>query len=88
MADKGDQLGPPTVLDLKGMGLAGINSWCRNPDCRHSGKVSWDKLGVSDQTAFPAIQDKVRLRCSACGAANFQITPDWSGYRPSGSGIL
>jgi hypothetical protein len=75
---------PPTIGDLKKMGLTGVLPLCR--DCKHAGAVPFDALGLPDDTPFPLILRKRRFRCEPCGSRDCQLTPDWRDYRASGMG--
>lgn len=74
----------PTIADLKASGLTGVHTVCRA--CQHSGAVPFDVIGLADETLFPNIGRARRFRCSACGARNIAVVPDWSGYRAPGMG--
>ncbi len=75
---------PPTIADLKRMGLTGVLPLCR--DCKHSGAVAFDALHLPDDTPFPLILRARRFRCEHCGSRDCQVTPDWRNYRASGMG--
>jgi hypothetical protein len=74
---------PPTVDSLKAVGVKGVLVACLT--CRRSGALSFERLGVAGAVSFPMIA-RIRLVCASCGAPDPNIMPDWSGYRPSGSG--
>ena len=77
---------PPSISDLRRMGLTGIHVTCTGPSCQHGGVVAWDRLSLSEDMAFPEIQTPRRFRCQACGSVSVHIIPDWSAYRASGRG--
>jgi hypothetical protein len=67
---------------MKAKGLTGVCPVCRA--CHHSASVAFDAIGLPDETSFPEIARARRFRCSACGARDFAIVPDWTGYRAPG----
>jgi hypothetical protein len=69
----------PTIAAMKAKGLTGVCSVCRA--CQHSGAVAFDAIGLPDKTPFPDIGGARRFRCSACGARDFAIVPDWRSDR-------
>ena len=76
----------PTIAAMKAKGLTGVCPVCRA--CQHSGAVAFDAIGLPDETPFPDICLARRFRCSACGARDFAIVPDWQGYRAPGMGRM
>jgi hypothetical protein len=76
----------PTIAHLKAGGLTGVCPVCRA--CQHSGTVAFDVIGLPDETPFPDIGRARRLRCSACGARNCAVVPDWQCYRAPGIGTM
>ena len=77
---------PPSIAHLKAQGVSGVSTFCRS--CGHSGAVAFDALRLPDQMPFPMIASARRFRCSACGARNFGMMPDWTGYRAPGMGRM
>ncbi len=75
---------PPSIAHLKTQGLTGVCTFCRA--CGHSGAVTFDAIGFPDSTLFPKIARARRFRCSACGARDCAVMPDWAGYRAPGMG--
>jgi hypothetical protein len=75
---------PPTIAHLKAQGLTGVCPVCRA--CQHSDAVAFDAIGLPEETLFPDIARTRRFRCSACGARDCAVVPDWRGYRASGMG--
>jgi hypothetical protein len=76
---------PPSIAHLKAQGVAGVCPFCRA--CGHSGAVAFAAIGLPDATPFPKIARARRFRCSACGARDYAVMPDWSGYRAPGMGV-
>ena len=81
-----DQIIPPSIADLRRMGLSGIHVTCKGPDCRHAGTIAWDQLSLASDIVFPEIQFRRRFRCQSCGSRSVHLMPDWSAYRASGMG--
>ena len=77
---------PPTIADLRRMGLAGVWITCDHAHCGRQTAVSWADLGLPDETFFPDIHKLKRYRCSACGGRAFRVDPDWRAYHPQGGG--
>lgn len=77
---KAKPAGPPTVGQLKALGVAGARLWCVG--CGHNAILSWEALKARDDEPFPAAGR--RLTCKACGGRQVQRMPDWP--RPSGGG--
>ncbi|WP_298352984.1 hypothetical protein [Rhodoblastus sp.] len=84
MPNRAPQGPPPSIAHLKAQGVAGVSTFCRA--CGHSGAVAFDALGLPDDVLFPMIARARRFRCSACGARDCGVMPDWSGYRAPGIG--
>lgn len=81
-----DSTMPPTIGDLKAIGLTGALIWCVNSDCGRSATVSWEKIGLPDATPFPSVVKRKRFVCAGCGSTKASAIPDWSGHRASGTG--
>ncbi len=47
--------------------------------------VPWATIGAPNETPFPELAHKL-FRCAKCGTANYQVMPEWSGYRLTGGG--
>jgi hypothetical protein len=75
---------PPTIADLKAMGLTGAHVACTK--CFRDRILTWAEISVPDATSFPQIASLRRFVCAACGAREYTMTPDWSAYRPQGGG--
>jgi hypothetical protein len=69
---------PPTIAHLKAQGLTSVCPVCRA--CQHSGAVAFDALRLPDETPFPDIGRARRFRCSACGARDCAVAPNWQRY--------
>lgn len=67
--------GPPTIGVLRSQGVAGIRVMC--PGCRAMATVSFDAIALPDETLFPAIPQRRRLVCKACGIRSRSVMPDW-----------
>jgi hypothetical protein len=77
---------PPSIADLRRMGLSGIHVTLTNSNCKHCGVVAWDQLSLADYIAFPEIKFRRRFRCQSCGSRSVHLMPDWSAYQASGMG--
>jgi hypothetical protein len=77
---------PPSISDLRRVGINGIHVTCTGTSCQHGGVVAWDRLSLSEDIAFPNIPTRRRFRCQSCGSRSVHIMPDWSAYRASGMG--
>ena len=75
---------PPTIGDLKAMGVEGVDVTCR--DCRRSEPVPFAVLALPDETLFPRIVKLRRFRCAGCGSRAAFVTPDWRGMKAPGAG--
>ena len=75
---------PPTIANLKDMGVRHFSVTCRRADCRHSSKFAFEEAGLPDILYFPDIAMVRRFTCIKCGGREVQITPDWSSRRPAG----
>jgi hypothetical protein len=66
------------------MGLEGAYVTCRG--CQQSKPVTFDLIGLPDETFFPDIAKLRRFKCEGCGSRVFVLTPDWRGMRAPGAG--
>lgn len=71
-------------MDLANMRWLGCRSILLECDCGHQASVNVDSL--DDGVYVPAVKN--HCRCSKCGKKPRLSRPDWSGYRPSGTGVL
>lgn len=76
---------PPTIADLRKMGVSKANMTCTDASCRHSAYVAFDDMKVGEDLAFPAIMLTRRFTCVACGGRTVNLTPDWRSHRPRGT---
>ncbi len=86
MAKTSNPIAPPSIADLRRMGLTGIHVTCTDQNCRHGGVLAWDRLLLSEDIPFPEIQFRRRFCCQACGSSSVHIMPDWGAYKASGMG--
>lgn len=77
-------LPPPTILDLKTMGVTGAVVSCTG--CGRMNVIAWDGLRLADDTPFPDVSRLKRFACAGCGSKSVGVMPDWAGYRPQGGG--
>ncbi len=77
---------PPTVGDLRSLGITGLQVTCSGAHCFHSAAFEFGRLHIPDATRFPDIRGLLRFVCTSCGAREFHIMPDWRGYRAQGMG--
>ena len=77
---------PPTIGHWRGHGLEAIEVCCHAGLCRHAGRIEFDALALPDETPFPEIARRRRFRCTACGARENAVRPDWRDYRAEGRG--
>ena len=71
---------PPTIAHWRGHGLKAIEVCCHAGYCRHSGRIEFDALPLPDETPFPDIARRLRFRCTACGARQYEVRADWREY--------
>ncbi len=64
---------PPTVGQLRGLGVAGARLWCVG--CGRHAILSWEALKAQDKEPFPTAGR--RPACTACGSRQVQRMPDW-----------
>jgi hypothetical protein len=76
---------PPTIGKLKAMGVRQFAVTCARPGCRHSSKVTFKQAGLPDEMYFPDIAYVRRFTCTACGAREVAVTPDWTTHRAAGN---
>ena len=50
--------------------------------CGVAQSVTWDKLGLSDDTPFPTIAKSRTWECQRCGGTDITAMPDWRTKRP------
>jgi hypothetical protein len=77
---------PPTIADLKSMGVEGVDVTCR--DCQRSKSLPFDRIALPDETPFPDIAKLRRFRCDGCGSSKAFVTPDWRGMNAPGAGRM
>jgi hypothetical protein len=65
---------PPTVADLKAMGLTGADVTCTK--CHRARLIVWGDIGLPDETPFPDVASLRRFVCATCGAREFTGTPE------------
>jgi len=75
---------PATIASLRRLGVVNADIYCNAVGCGHSGSVSFDRLGVTDETPFPSLARR-RFICARCGGRDVSVRPDWSSYRPKGT---
>lgn len=75
---------PPDIRHLKSMGLTGARIDCLK--CARRRDLTWEEIGLADETPFPEILSHRRFVCTGCGSRQFTIMPDWWGYRAQGGG--
>lgn len=75
---------PPTIADLKAIGMTGVQVTC--DFCQRSKAMAWDALGLPDEMLFPTIVHRRRFSCSACDRKGVTVVPDWRTYCPQGGG--
>jgi hypothetical protein len=80
------KLPPPTIGYLRRDGLDGVIVQCANIDCRRTADISWDAIGLPEDTPFPEIVFRARFRCAGCGQLDCYVSPNWRGYMASGNG--
>jgi hypothetical protein len=75
---------PPTIAHWRGHGLKGIEVVCHAGYCRHAGRIEFDALPLSDETPFQDVARRLRFRCTVCGAREYTVRVDWSGFNAPG----
>lgn len=64
---------PPTVGQLRGLGVTGARLWCVG--CGRNANLSWEALKALDEEPFPTAGR--RPACTACGSRQVQRMPNW-----------
>jgi hypothetical protein len=77
------RIDPPTIADLKAMGVEGVDVTCR--DCQRSEPVSFDVIALPDETLFPNLVKLRRFGCASCGSRAAFVTPGWRGMKAPGA---
>jgi hypothetical protein len=77
---------PPTISNLRAIGLTGLSVTCGGADCQHSIDMKFDDLKVPDETPFPQIVKLRGFTCSVCGSWRVTAMPDWRMHRAHGAG--
>jgi len=77
---------PPTVGNLKSMGVSAFSVTCAHANCLHSASVTFSAAGVEDRASFPSIVDRRHFVCTRCGGRAVSIMPDWRDHKASGIG--
>jgi hypothetical protein len=75
---------PPTIGNLRAQGLTGAKITCTG--CRRTADLTWEKIGLPDETPFPQIKAMKRFTCSVCKSRTCHMSPDWTGHKAQGSG--
>ena len=79
--------GPPaTIANLRQNGIVACTITCDGPDCWNAKRVTFDDLGLPDETAFPDILRWRGFRCQKCGCRRVRVSPDWTNHRAQGNG--
>ena len=79
--------GPPaTIANLRQQGLVAVSVTCGGPNCWNTKRVTFDALGLADDTPVPDIQVSRRFRCQKCGCRRVRVSPDWSDHVAQGTG--
>lgn len=68
----------PTIGEFKAQGLTGvfvICGSCPRPDV----PLTWEQVGLPDDTPFPKIDRRKQFVCAHCGGLG-RATPDWRGF--------
>ena len=70
---------PPTVGYLRREnGVRGVRISCAGLYCGRMQVMSFDDLGLPDETPFPKIASRCRWVCIGCGSGEVTCMPDWS----------
>lgn len=70
-------LAPPTVAQLRALGVGGVRLWCVG--CGRHAVLSWAQLKAGDDELFPTAGRQPA--CSACGSREVTRMPDWPGHK-------
>lgn len=76
----------PTIGDSRRSGIVACDVQCAGPDCWHQVGVTFDDLGLPDETVFVDIPRLRRFRCRKCGCRQVRVSPDWTDHRAQGNG--
>ena len=67
---------PPTIAFLRDSnGVQAALLSCTT--CGVAQRVTWDKLGLPDDTPFPQIARSRTWECQRCGGTDITAMPDW-----------
>ncbi|AVO46419.1 hypothetical protein [Phreatobacter cathodiphilus] len=70
---KAARTAPPTVGQLRALGVVGARLWCIG--CGRHAILSWEALKAKDEEPF--LTAGRRPACKACGGRQVQRMPDW-----------
>ena len=77
---------PPTIGDLRGLGMLGAKVTCANVWCRHTADLTFDRIGMPDAVIFIDIPRSRRFVCLKCGERKIEVFPNWKAVRAAGAG--
>ena len=68
---------PPDIAYLRGQGVVGARITCKGTDCGRTVTVTFDQIGLPEDTPFPQIARRRRWVCQKCGSREVSVMPDW-----------
>ena len=85
--ERGDNSGDlPTVGDSRRLGLEALTLHCLRFGCGHTGRKTFDELGLADDVVFVHIVRDRRFVCSRCRGRRLEVMPDWRDHQAEGKG--
>ena len=68
---------PPSIGYLRGQGVTSVYVSCGNSVCQRGSTLTFDAIGLPDDTPFPSIATRKRWVCRRCGSTGASVMPSW-----------
>ena len=69
---------PPTIAYLRQQnGIKGVRISRAGLNCGRMQEMSFDELGLPDETPFPELATRRRWLCTGCASREVGVMPDW-----------
>ena len=70
---------PPTIGFLRQEnGIRGVRVYCAGLNCGRMQAITFNELGLPDETPFPEIARRRRWFCVGCRSRQVTCMPDWA----------
>ena len=68
---------PPTIGYLRRQGVTKVYVSCASTNCQRGSTLTFDAIGLPDDTPFPSIATRKRWVYRRCGSRKASVMPSW-----------